>query len=234
MSPDISRAGGKSRVLVVDDENEIRRFLRIGLEAYGYEVIEARSGETALQQSVTGAPQIMILDLGLPDMEGHEVVRQLRQWSQIPVIVLSVRSGVDDKILALDAGANDYVVKPFDIRELLARLRAQLRDHTDEPDEATFEARGLKLDFAARTVTIDGLPVQLTKKEYELLALLARHAGRVVTHTQILEKLWGPAHSEAKQYLRVYVGQLREKLKDSSAKPRFIVTVPGVGYRFVE
>jgi len=234
MSPDISRAGGKSRVLVVDDENEIRRFLRIGLEAYGYEVIEARSGETALQQSVTGAPQIMILDLGLPDMEGHEVVRQLRQWSQIPVIVLSVRSGVDDKILALDAGANDYVVKPFDIRELLARLRAQLRDHTDEPDEATFEARGLKLDFAARTVTIDGLPVQLTKKEYELLALLARHAGRVVTHTQILEKLWGSAHSEAKQYLRVYVGQLREKLKDSSAKPRFIVTVPGVGYRFVE
>ena len=234
MSPDISRAGGKSRVLVVDDENEIRRFLRIGLEAYGYEVIEARSGETALQQSVTGAPQIMILDLGLPDMEGHEVVRQLRQWSQIPVIVLSVRSGVDDKILALDAGANDYVVKPFDIRELLARLRAQLRDHTDEPDEATFEARGLKLDFAARTVTIDGLPVQLTKKEYELLALLARHAGRVVTHTQILEKLWGPAHSEAKQYLRVYVGQLREKLKDNSAKPRFIVTVPGVGYRFVE
>jgi two-component system KDP operon response regulator KdpE len=232
MSPQISPPVAKSRVLVVDDENEIRRFLRIGLEAYGYEVIEARSGETALQQAATAAPQIMILDLGLPDMEGHDVVRQLREWSQIPVIVLSVRSGVDDKILALDAGANDYVVKPFDIRELLARLRAQLRDHTDEPDEAAFEAKGLKLDFAVRTVTIDGLPVQLTKKEYELLALLARHAGRVVTHTQILERLWGPAHSEAKQYLRVYVGQLREKLKDSSAKPRFIVTVPGVGYRF--
>jgi two-component system KDP operon response regulator KdpE len=233
MSPEISSPAAKSRVLVVDDENEIRRFLRIGLEAYGYEVIEARSGETALQQAATAAPQIMILDLGLPDMEGHEVVRQLREWSQIPVIVLSVRSGVDDKILALDAGANDYVVKPFDIRELLARLRAQLRDHTDEPDEAAFEAKGLRLDFAARAVTIDGLPVQLTKKEYELLALLARHAGRVVTHTQILEKLWGPAHSEAKQYLRVYVGQLREKLNDSSAKPRFISTVSGVGYRFI-
>jgi two-component system KDP operon response regulator KdpE len=233
MSPEISPPAAKSRVLVVDDETEIRRFLRIGLEAYGYEVIEARSGETALQQAATGAPQLMILDLGLPDMEGHEVVRQLREWSQIPVIVLSVRSGVDDKILALDAGANDYVVKPFDIRELLARLRAQLRDHTDEPDEASFASKGLRIDFAARGVTIDCVPVQLTKKEFELLALLARHAGRVVTHTQILEKLWGPAHSEAKQYLRVYVGQLREKLKDSSAKPRFVVTVPGVGYRFI-
>ena len=139
----------------------------------------------------------------------------------------------DDKVRTLNDGANDYIVKPFDIRELLARLRAQLRDRTAEPDQAKFEANGLSLDLSARSVTLDGQPVQLTKKEFELLALLARHAGRVVTHTQILEKLWGPGHVDAKQYLRVYVGQLREKLKDSSAEPRFIATLPGVGYKFI-
>jgi two-component system KDP operon response regulator KdpE len=175
----------------------------------------------------------MILDLGLPDIEGHQVVSRVREWSQMPIVVLSVRSGVDDKVRALNAGANDYVVKPFDFRELLARLRAQLRDRTAKPDQAKFEASGLSLDLPARSVTLDGQPVQLTKKEFELLALLVKHAGRVVTHTQILEKLWGPAHVDAKQYLRVYVGQLREKLKDSSAEPRFIATLPGVGYKFI-
>lgn len=233
MSDEVSPTDAKPRILVVDDENEIRRFLRIGLEAYGYEVIEARDGERALQQAATGTPQLMILDLGLPDMEGHQIVSRVREWSQMPIVVLSVRSGVDDKVRALNAGANDYVVKPFDFRELLARLRAQLRDRTAKPDQARFEVSGLSLDLPARSVTLDGQPVQLTKKEFELLALLARHAGRVVTHTQILEKLWGPAHVEAKQYLRVYVGQLREKLKDNSAEPRFIATLPGVGYKFI-
>jgi two-component system KDP operon response regulator KdpE len=233
MSDDVPHADAKSRILIVDDENEIRRFLQIGLEAYGYEVIEARDGERALQQAVTGSPQLMILDLGLPDIEGHQVVSRVREWSQRPIVVLSVRSGVEDKVRALNAAANDYVVKPFDIRELLARLRAQLRDRTVKPDQVRFEVSGLSLDLAARSVTLDAQPLQLTKKEFELLALLIKHAGRVVTHTQILEKLWGPGHVDAKQYLRVYVGQLREKLKDSSAEPCFIATLPGVGYKFI-
>jgi two-component system, OmpR family, KDP operon response regulator KdpE len=232
MSKNASRSDPTTKVLVVDDEIEIRRFLRIGLEAYGYKVIEARNGEAALQQAVLEAPSLMILDLGLPDMEGHEVVKQVRDWSQMPIVVLSVRSEVGDKIRALDAGANDYVVKPFDIRELMARVRSQLRERPTGRGEAVFESEGLRIDFSGRTVTLDGVPVHLTKKEFELLALLVQHAGRVVTHKQIQEKLWGPTHAEAPQYLRVYVRQVREKLKDSSAAPRFLITVPGVGYRF--
>ena len=223
----------KPRVLVVDDEAEILAFLRIGLEAYGFDVAEARSGESALRMAARTAPAVMVLDLGLPDGDGHDVLRRLREWSSVPVIVLSVRSSVAEKVEALDAGANDYVVKPFDIRELVARLRAQLRGAPSGRPDAVFEAKGLRVEFAARTVTLDGAPVKLTRKEFDLLALLVRHAGLVVTRPQILQQVWGPAHREATQYLRVYIGQLREKLKDSSSSPRFIATEPGVGYRFL-
>lgn len=221
------------RILVVDDEPQIRRFLHPALEAAGYEVIEAGTGADALRLAATHAPELMILDLGLPDMDGKEVIARLRAWSPLPVIVLSARDREAEKIAALDLGADDYVEKPFGIGELTARIRTALRHRPQADDEfAGIEVDGLKIDAVRRRVSRDGRPLRLTPKEYDLLLVLARHAGRVVTHKALLTGVWGPAHAHDLQYLRVFIGQLRAKVERSPTDPAIILTEPGVGYRF--
>lgn len=222
-----------ARILVVDDDAQIRKFLRISLEASGYEVLETRLGEDALARAALDRPDLIILDLGLPDIDGMDVLTRLREWSRVPVIILSVRAFERDKVQALDTGANDYVVKPFGILELLARIRAILRGSANPPapDAAVVRAGELEVDLSARVVRLSGEQVRLTKKEFELLRTLAQNAGRVLTHTQLLDAVWGPAHVEQSQYLRFYIGQLRRKLGEDSDRPRFIHTEPGVGYR---
>lgn len=223
------------RILVVDDEPQIQRFLRPALNAAGYDVVEAGTGADALKAVATTAPDLLILDLGLPDMDGKEVISQLRAWSNIPIIILSARDRESEKIAALDLGADDYVEKPFGIGELTARIRTALRHKNHEIGHVTeINVDGLEIDIARRLVTRDGAAVKLTPKEYDLLALLARHAGRVVTHRSLLTSVWGPAHNEDLHYLRVFIGQLRQKIERNPAEPRIIRTEPGVGYRFAE
>lgn len=219
-------------ILVVEDEAQIRRFLRISLEAHGYAVEEARLGEDGLRLCAEVDPQLVVLDLGLPDMDGQDFILRLREWSRAPIIVLSVRASEMEKVQALDSGANDYVTKPFGIGELMARIRVVLRGHEGATSTPTvYESAGLRVDLAQREVSVDGEPVHLSKKEYELLHLLTDHPGQVLTHQQILREVWGPAQQDATHYLRVLVGQLRQKLGDDPTRPRFIVTVQGVGYR---
>jgi two-component system, OmpR family, KDP operon response regulator KdpE len=219
-------------ILVVDDEVQIQRFLRHALEAAGYAVLLADSGAAALSLCAGRKPDLVILDLGLPDLDGKLVLGQLRQTSDVPVIVLSARDSETEKVAALDLGANDYVAKPFGIGELLARIRVCLRG-----DRAASEPGGilhlgpLSVDPGARLVLREGTPVKLTPTEFDLLVLLARHAGRVLTHRQILTQIWGPAHVEDVAYLRVFIGQLRHKIEALPAEPRLILTEPGVGYR---
>lgn len=224
----------RERILVVDDEPQIQRFLRPALEAAGYEVLEAATGADALKVAVTAAPGLVILDLGLPDMDGKEVIARLRGWSQVPIVILSARDQETEKIAALDLGADDYVEKPFGIGELTARMRTALRHRVrEEGGLAEISVDGLVIDSVRRVVTRDGLALKLTPKEYDLLVLLARHAGRVVTHRTLLTSVWGPAHGEDLHYLRVFIGQLRAKIERNAADPRIIRTEPGVGYRFV-
>lgn len=223
----------RERILVVDDEPQIQRFLKPALDAAGYDVVEAATGAEALKAAVTAAPALVILDLGLPDMDGKEVVTRLRGWSQVPIIILSARDQETEKIAALDLGADDYVEKPFAIGELTARIRTALRRAIKADggfDRVTVD--GLTLDTVHRTVTRDGNEVKLTPKEYDLLVMLARHAGRVVTHKALLTSVWGPAHGEDVQYLRVLIGHLRAKVERDPAGPQIIRTEPGVGYRF--
>jgi len=224
------------RVLVIDDEAQIRRFLDIGLRAEGYEVLQAATAAEGLAQAATREPDLVILDLGLPDRDGHEVLSELRQWSQVPVLMLSVRSAEAEKVRALDAGANDYVTKPFGIQELMARLRALLRDRAvagAEEVQPRYDDGRLGIDLARREVMLDGAPLSLTRKEYTVLALLLRHAGRVVTQQQLLREVWGASHVQDSQYLRIVIGKLRQKLGDDPAQPRWLKTEPGVGYRLV-
>ena len=223
------------RVLVVDDEPQIQRFLTVALSAAGYEVQTAETGAQALRLAATGAPDLIVLDLGLPDRDGKDVLRDIRQFSKTPVVVLSARDREADKIQALDLGADDYVEKPFGIGELTARLRAALRHaaHEAQPVQRV-EIDGVAMDFDKRLVTRDGAPIKLTPKEYDLLAILFRNAGRVVTHRQILAAVWGPAHSEDTQYLRVFIGQLRAKIERDPTAPKIVKTEPGVGYRAAE
>jgi len=219
-------------ILVIEDEAQIRKFLRISLEAHGYTVHEARLGEDGLKLCANAQPHLVILDLGLPDMDGQKFILRLREWSQVPLIVLSVRASEMEKVQALDAGANDYVSKPFGIGELMARIRAVLRNSEETTSAPTvFDSQGLRVDMAQREVSVDGATVHLSKKEYELLRLLIASRGQVITHQQILQEIWGPAQQNETHYLRVLVGQLRQKLGDDPARPRFIVTVQGVGYR---
>jgi two-component system KDP operon response regulator KdpE len=221
-----------ARIMIVDDEPQIRRFVRASLTAHGYEVIEAADGAEAIRKTTVDKPDVIVLDLGLPDLEGVEVTRRIREWSKVPIIVLTVRNREEDKIEALDRGADDYVTKPFGMGELMARIRAALRRRLQEAGaEPVFRSDGLTVDLVQRTVTLDGAELRLSPREYDLLSLLVRHAGRVVTHRQILREIWGPAHEKETQYLRVYVGQLRQKLHDDPSQPTFIVTEPGVGYR---
>ncbi|MHA6205257.1 response regulator [Dyella soli] len=221
-------------VLVIDDEAQIRKFLDIGLRAEGYEVLLAATGTEGLALAATRTPDLVILDIGLPDREGHDVLAELRQWSHVPVLMLSVRDSESEKVKALDAGANDYVTKPFGIQELMARLRALLRSRPGEPEAPLrYDDGHLVIDLARREVMLDGAPLSLTRKEYAVLALLLRHAGRVVTQQQLLRDIWGATHTHDSHYLRIVVGKLRQKLGDDPAGPRWLKTEPGVGYRFL-
>lgn len=222
-----------SRILVVDDEPQIRRALRAGLHANGFDVEVAADGESALDMSALHPPDAVILDLGLPGIDGTEVIRRLREWSTVPIIVLSVRGSERDKVLALDAGADDYLTKPFGMEELLARIRVALRHATSRASvEPVLEFGDLRVDLARRVVTRAGLEIHLTPTEYDLLRELALNAGRVLTHHMLLSRIWGPASSDEVGYLRVYVNQLRRKIEPDPARPRYIITEPGVGYRF--
>jgi two-component system, OmpR family, KDP operon response regulator KdpE len=222
-------------ILVVDDEPQILRFLKPALTASGYNVRHAATGREALRLIAASAPDLVVLDLGLPDIDGKEVLREARSFYSAPIIVLSARDREAEKIEALDLGADDYVEKPFAIGELLARLRTALRHRNGGAIETKFvEAGGVSVDLAKRRVVKNGATVKLTPREYDLLSVLARHAGRVLTHGQILTAVWGPAHKEDTQYLRVFIGQLRAKLEDDPALPRLIRTESGIGYRFGE
>ena len=220
------------RILIVDDEPQIQRFLRLGLEAAGYDTFLANDGAEGLRQSAAMNPDLVILDLGLPDMDGKQVLARLRQWSSVPVLVLSARDDEHEKIETLDLGANDYIAKPFGIGEFLARIRAALRTERSEPSETShYQIGGLSIDVAQHQIELEGEPVKLTPKEFELLLYLTQNRGRVLTHRQLLAKVWGPAHGADTQYLRVFIGQLRQKLEADASNPSVILTEPGVGYR---
>jgi two-component system KDP operon response regulator KdpE len=225
----------KPVIVIIEDDPQIRRFLRTGLESHGFETHEADSGKLGLVEAANRKPDLLILDLGLPDMDGVEVVKKIREWSTIPVIVLSARATETDKVAALDAGADDYVTKPFGLGELLARIRVALR-HAQAgagPDNTggVFTVAGLKVDLPHRRVHRDGTEVHLTPIEYRLLAVLVKNAGKVLTHRQLLKEVWGPGYVERSHYLRIYMASLRQKLEADPARPRFLLTETGVGYR---
>ncbi len=221
-------------LLVIDDEKQIRRLLRVTLESGGYTVREAENATLGLQEIAHQAPDGIVLDLGLPDLDGVEVIRRLREWSRVPVLVLSVREGEEDKIAALDAGADDYLTKPFSGRELLARVRAILRRAPGSAEASVAKFGEIEIDLAARVVRRAGTEVHLTAKEYAFLKLLVQHRGKVVTQRQILREVWGPAAEERTDYLRVHMTHLRQKLEASPATPRHLRTEAGIGYRLVE
>jgi two-component system KDP operon response regulator KdpE len=220
-------------VLVIDDEIQIRRLLKISLEAGGYRVYEAVNGADGLAEAAQRRPDIVVLDLGLPDMDGVTVLKRLREWSNVPVVVLSVRDRENDKIAALDNGADDYLTKPFSTGELLARLRVAQRHAQPPADEAVFKNERLEVDLTSRTVKVNGKQIKLTATEYALLQLFVRHAGKVLTHRQILKEVWGPNYVEQTHYLRVYMTHLREKLEQNPSAPEMLVTESGVGYRLM-
>jgi two-component system KDP operon response regulator KdpE len=224
----------KELILLIEDEPQMRRFLRVTLQAHGYQLIESATGEDGLTQVATRNPDVVLLDLGLPDIDGLEVTKRLREWSQVPLIVISAREQEEDKVRALDAGADDYLTKPFGAGELLARIRVSLRhmamQHTGT-EEPVFVLDNLKVDLAKRQVLLDDREVHLTPIEYRLLALLIRHAGKVITHKHILKEVWGTAYAGQTHYLRIYMAQLRHKLEADPARPRFFINEPGVGYR---
>ena len=222
-----------ARILVIDDEQQIRRMLRVALSGYGYSLSEAATGKEGLTQAAIFHPDLVILDLGLPDLDGMEVIGRLREWTQAPIIILSVREGEADKISGLDAGADDYLTKPFGMGELLARIRVAIRHAAGTEDEPVLTFPDLAVDLARRLVLLKGEELKLTPTEYEILKHLAFHAGRVVTHKQLLRAVWGPNFQEETHYLRVYIGQLRRKIEEDPARPRYILTEAGVGYRFI-
>ena len=229
-------AQGIPRILVIDDEPQIRRFLRISLNAYGYEVIEAVRGEDGIGKCATESPDLVILDLDLPDLDGQEVIARIREWSKVPIIVLSVRAAEGEKVAALDRGADDYVTKPFGIHELLARVRAALRARRQngESPPAIVTIGALSVDIPRRRVQVAGVEIRLSRKEFAVLRLLAQHAGRIVTHQYLLREVWGRAHEKETHYLRIYIGRLRQKLGDDPADPHYISNEPGVGYRLLD
>src|SRR5215831_10785557 len=225
--------GLKPNALVIDDEIQIRRLLRVCLEGNGYRVEEAATGQEGINLAAQHPPDIVLLDLGLPDMDGVTVLKRLREWSRVPVVVLSVREREEDKIAALDNGADDYVTKPFGTGELMARLRVAQRHATPLAENSVFRSGKLEVDLAARVVKLAGQEVKLTATEYALLRLFVQHAGKVLTHRQILREVWGPNYMEQTHYLRVYLAHLREKLETTASQPELFVTEPGVGYRLV-
>ena len=220
-----------NKALIVDDEQSIRVFLKLTLEAQGYETVEAVSGHEALEKAAAEKPDIVILDIGLPDIDGIEVTRALREWTQIPIIILSVRGSEKDKIAALDLGADDYLTKPFVVGELLARVRAALRRSVKTTGEQTFKTGGLEVDLIRRQVKAAGQEVQLTPNEYDLLKVLVAHAGKVLTHKHLLVEVWGQQYVDELHMLRVNISNLRRKIEPDPARPQIIITESGVGYR---
>jgi two-component system KDP operon response regulator KdpE len=221
-------------ILLIEDEPQMQRFLRIVLQGQGYRFIEAQTGQEGLVQAATRSPDIILLDLGLPDIDGLEVTRRLREWSDIPIIVLSAREQEQDKIKALDAGADDYLTKPFGAGELLARIRVAIRHKVmrqSTTGEPVFILDNLRVDMSLRQVFLNEQEVHLTPIEYKLLTVLIQNAGKVITHNQLLKEVWGPSYSKETQYLRVYMTQLRHKLESDPARPRFLINEPGIGYR---
>jgi len=225
----MSEAG--QRVLVVDDETSIRRYLRAALSAQGFTVYEAANGEEAVNAVLANHPDIIILDLGLPDFDGIEVTRRLREWSQTPIIILSVREAENDKIAALDAGADDYLTKPFSTGELMARMRVAFRRMASKPDDPVLQVGNLKMDVSRRLVTVDENQISLTPIEYEILRLLLQNAGKVITHRQLLRQVWGTAYESEMHILRVNISNLRRKIEPDPTRPHYLLTEPGVGYR---
>jgi two-component system KDP operon response regulator KdpE len=226
--------GSNFRILVVDDEPEIRRFLRASLRAQQYEVLEASNGTQALEMMTQHQPDLMILDLGLPDIDGVEITRRIREWSQIPIIILSVRDREKDKIEALDAGADDYLTKPFGVGELMARMRVVMRRISPEAQEAVFAVKGLKIDLARHQVSLADKEITLTPTEFDLLRVLIQNAGKVITHRQLIQKVWGSGYEDESRLLRVNISNLRHKIEPDPNQPYYILTELGVGYRFRE
>lgn len=222
-----------AKILVIDDENQIRRMLRIALKSEGYDISEAENGEQGLASIVRQQPDLVVLDLGLPDMDGQTLLRELRSWSAVPVIVLSVRNSDKEKVQLLDAGAQDYVTKPFSIEEFLARVRANLRDHIKQQSAQILDDGYLHIDLGKRLVKTNNNPVDLTPKEYAVLSKLAKVPNCVITQTQLLQEIWGPTHQEDSHYLRIIVSHLRQKLGEDPAEPKYLKTEAGVGYRLL-
>jgi two-component system KDP operon response regulator KdpE len=219
-------------ILVIEDEPQIRRFLRATLGSEGYLLLEAETAQQGLQEAASKPPDLVLLDLGLPDMDGIEVIRRLREWTAVPIIIISARGQEQDKVAGLDAGADDYITKPFSVPELMARIRVAMRHANRTDDEsAVFVSGGLKVDLARRLVFVNEQEVRLTPIEFKLLATLVKHAGKVLTHRQILKEVWGPAYAEDNHSLRVFVHQLRHKLEADPAQPKWLITEAGVGYR---
>ena len=225
--------GGMKKILVVDDEPSIRKFLRLSLEVQNYLIFEAENGRQCLQDVIARRPDAVVLDLGLPDISGQEVIRILREWTNTPIVVLTVCNADEDKVQALDLGADHYLTKPFSVPELLARLRAALRHAHPEMLTPLFKSGPLEIDRDGRIVRMAGEVIKLTSTEYDLLSLLSRHAGKVLSHRMLLKEIWGPNSTEHTQYLRVYLGQIRKKLQVKSDLPELIITEPGVGYRLL-
>lgn len=221
------------RVLVIDDEPQIRKLLKVSLAAHGYDIHEAVTGADAVIQVANIKPDLVILDLGLPDMDGKEVMRRLREWSDVPVLVLTARDQEKEKIDALDAGADDYITKPFSIGELLARMRVSVRRSAHTGDEPIIQCGDLSIDLAQRRVTVGAQEIKLTPTEYDILKILAQNAGKVLTHHQLLKAVWGDIYSEDTHYIRVYIGQIRRKIEPNPTQPKYIITESGVGYRLM-
>ncbi|MGS0764172.1 response regulator [Syntrophomonas curvata] len=224
---------GGARILIIDDEEQMRRLLHVALQAHNYITELAASGAEGLRQTTLFRPDLLLLDMSLPDMDGLELVKNIRGWSQVPIIILSVREAEQDKIAALDAGADDYVTKPFSMGELLARMRTALRHSAPSDSEPLLQFDDLQIDFARRQVRVGGKEIRLTPTEYDLLKILAANAGKVLTHRQLLRMIWGPGYEKETHYLRVYVRQLRHKIENDSSRPRHIITEPGVGFRLL-
>jgi len=223
----------KGQILLIEDEPQMRRFLRVIIQGHGYKLVEAVTGEEGLKEAAVRNPDIILLDLGLPDIDGLIITQRIREWSEIPIIVISAREQEMDKVKALDAGADDYLTKPFGAGELLARIRVAMRHKAmKKTGQAVFVVDNLKVDFPKRRVFLDGKDVHLTPIEYKLLVVLIQNAGKVVTHRQLLKEAWGPPYENQTQYLRVYMTQLRHKLEADPARPKFLINEPGVGYRF--
>jgi two-component system, OmpR family, KDP operon response regulator KdpE len=221
-----------ARILIVDDESQIRKLLNVSLKAHGFAIEEAASGKDGVNQAAFFKPDLMIIDLGLPDMDGKEVIRKIREWSTAPIIILTAHDQEQEKIDALDAGADDYITKPFSMGELMARIRVCLRRMAAGESEPMLTCGGLSVDLIQRRVTVDGVEVKLTPTEYEIIKLLAQNAGRVLTHKQLLKAVWGNSYDDT-HYIRVYVGQLRRKIEKDPAQPRYIITESGIGYRLM-